>query len=103
MSAAHVWYMPGPGVGEDYIATFAISGLVVNLSAPTALVGSVTMAFDTLIGGVWTRHGVIISGSAINSATIVAGGSVGSGSVDGIRPNIGGSWTGHLKVYITAP
>jgi hypothetical protein len=100
MSVGYAWYLSGPAVGENLLVTFLPATATIYLSAPTTIVGSVTVSFDTFLisSGLWTNHPTIISGSAINSATIVAASSISSVQVDGIRPNFAGAWSGHLKV-----
>lgn len=95
--------MTAPGIGTPLLATFDTSTCAVSLSAPTSLGGAIAILFDVYSNstGLWTPGlSVTITINSINSGINKAATAIAAGTVDGIRPNIGGSWTGALKIFI---
>lgn len=101
-TASATSFMTGSGIGAPLQQTFGASSCAISLSAPTPISGSVTVLFDqfSISTGQWTPSAIASAlVSAINSGVNVQASAI-TGSVDGLRPNVTGVFTGVIKIFI---
>lgn len=101
-------FQNGPGIGTEYLASFDPSTATIALSSPAGsfgsggnVTGSPTFDWDWFDGTIWTTVASIVNGTQINSGINVAGSTIHTGTVQGLRSNFSGSWTGYIKICIT--